>query len=66
MLAQYMKTNLYKEWLESNYINQSLREESSSSLLIEMPLIAERLDYIIEQISRDTKMDFREPDTKVV
>ena len=28
--------------------------------------IEEKLDYIIRQLSRDTIMDFREPDTKIV
>ena len=65
-LAWYMKTNLYKEWLETNHINKQLKNSSMSSLQFQVTPVEEKLDYIIRQLSRDTLMDYREPDTKIV
>ena len=71
-LAWYMRTNLYKEWLEDNYYAsanlKSLKKPNSkfSDLIYQVTPVGEKFDYIIKQLSLDTIMDFREPDTKVV
>ena len=65
-LAWYMKTNLYKEWLETNHTNEQLKNSSMSMIQFQITPVQQKLDYIIRQLSRDTIMDYREPDTKIV
>lgn len=64
-LYQRMKTNLIKEWLETKRINQRLLSLNQKLILLEEVPVLDSLDPIVEQISRDTIMDYREPDTKV-
>ena len=61
VLARYMKTALYKEWLEINRTNAQLLEAGQPEITIEP--VDERYRSIIDKLSRETNMDFKEPDT---
>ena len=63
-LARYMKISLYKEWIEIMNINRTLK--NAGAALIDIAPIDDNYNQIIDRLSRDTEMDFKEPDTKVV
>ena len=50
MLAQYMKTNLYKEWIDTNNINMKLEEKSGNYNYYPRTVtpVNEKLNYMIK------------------
>ena len=59
-----MKISLYQEWIEVMNINRTLK--NAGAALIDVIPIQDNYTSIIDKLSRDTEMDFRDPDTKVV
>ena len=59
-----MKTSLYKEWLELNTLNRGLDQGGQPTVAITP--VDERYSYILHTLSRETFMDFKEPDVKVL
>lgn len=63
-LARFMKISLYQEWLEIMRINRTLK--NAGAALIDVIPINDNYNQIIDSLSRDTEMDFFEPDRMIV